>query len=153
MHNVTMFWPILCSPHQMWWGDQKLGTAISCTKYSQVAGLFHNCGSHIVLRILLSASTYFHTSVNLPILKFLILCWLSMYQLLTNRDVNRDVSKLSTNYSSFCGIPRVSTNCSPVVVIADFYSSLMFSEAISQTDSSIRAGNVDFSLKCYKNRS
>ena len=24
-------------PHQLCWGDQEMGTAISCTKYSQVA--------------------------------------------------------------------------------------------------------------------
>ena len=26
-------------PHQLRWGDREMGTAISCTKYSQVAGL------------------------------------------------------------------------------------------------------------------
>ena len=26
-------------PHQLRWGDWEMGTAISCTKYSQVAGL------------------------------------------------------------------------------------------------------------------
>ena len=26
-------------PHQLRWGDQEMGTAISCTKCSQVAGL------------------------------------------------------------------------------------------------------------------
>ena len=28
-------------PHQLCWGDWKMGTAISCTKCSQVAGLIH----------------------------------------------------------------------------------------------------------------
>ena len=26
-------------PHQLCWGDREMGTGISCTKYSQVAGL------------------------------------------------------------------------------------------------------------------
>ena len=31
-------------PHQLQWGDQKMGTAISCTKCSQVAGLIQKVG-------------------------------------------------------------------------------------------------------------
>ena len=31
-------------PHQLRWGDQKMGTAISCTKCSQVAGLIQKVG-------------------------------------------------------------------------------------------------------------
>ena len=29
-------------PHQLCWGDREMGTAISCTECSQVAGLIHN---------------------------------------------------------------------------------------------------------------
>ena len=32
------FWPIPCRPYQLRWGDREMGTAIPCTKYSQVAG-------------------------------------------------------------------------------------------------------------------
>ena len=63
-----------------------------------------------------------------------------------------DVSQLLTNYSGFSAIPRIATNSSPVIVIADFYSSLIFSKSISQTNSSSDAGNVDFFLKHCDNQ-
>ena len=31
-------------PHQLCWGDREMGTAISCIKYSQVAGLIQRVG-------------------------------------------------------------------------------------------------------------
>ena len=31
-------------PHQLHWGDREMGTAISCTECSQVAGLIHTAG-------------------------------------------------------------------------------------------------------------
>ena len=34
-------------PHQLCWGDRKMGTTISCTKCSQVAGLIHTVGRNI----------------------------------------------------------------------------------------------------------
>ena len=58
---------------------------------------------------------------------------------------------MSTNHIGFSAIPIVSTNSSPVVVIADFYSSLIFSEAISQTNSSSAASSV-FLLKHCDNQ-
>ena len=31
-------------PHQLHWGDWEMGTVISCTECSQVAGLIHTAG-------------------------------------------------------------------------------------------------------------
>ena len=64
---------------------------------------------------------------------------------------NGNFSKLSTNHIGFAVIPIISTNSSPVIVVADFYSAFIFSEAISQTNSSIRADNVHLFLKCFEN--
>ena len=39
----------LYRPHQLGWGEQKMEMAISCTKYSQVAGLVHMLGEECMI--------------------------------------------------------------------------------------------------------
>ena len=57
-------------PHQLRWGDREMGTAISCTKCSQVAGM-HGILAHGTKVTNFNFSTYGSHMLNIPTLTHL----------------------------------------------------------------------------------